>query len=859
MVRGPPAKSKRSATKQVDYLVTIQQIRPWPPSQSLKTLRSALIQWENGERSSGTTNAVVPQLGPVVDDGKIEFNESFKIPVVLSREIGKAGDPDTFQKNCLEFNLYETRRDKTVKGQLLGTAIINLADYGVIRDTRSLNAPLNCTRSFKNTAQPILYVEIQAVRKGRKSSSSDDILSREMLMDRNDIESVSSMTKEEYAEADIASFTDDDISSHSSTTVTSSTGDPAHENDESSYKSSKDGKLVITNCSSVTEQDLLETSFGNGAATETVAPRDDKLSPANRAGISERKESLRSVRSQSDCTTIYESVENREKKNITSNGNRDSGQLKERNMYSDPRIDKLQEKVKTLEGELREAAAVEVSLYSIVAEHGSSINKLHAPARRLSRLYMHARKDGSRTRIARAAKSAASGLVLVAKACGNDVPRLTFWMSNCVILRAIISHTNISSDIPLSSGNSDGTKTSSSLRWTEASARSKTSGNAVFGSSIDWVDSQAFTYALEKIESWIFSRVVESIWWQTLTPHMQSAAAKGIDFSKSGKSFSRTASSDGQDQGHFSLVLWKKAFKDACERLCPIRAAGHECGCLPVLAKLVMEQCVARLDVAMFNAILRESDDDIPTDPVSDPISDPRVLPVRAGKSSFGAGVQLKNVIGNWSRMFSEVFGIDEDDSIVDDGDRISVDDQQDMSFRSFNLLNALSDLLMLPKDMLISKSIRKEICPAFGPQLIMRILETYVPDEFCPDPVPKEVFEALEVDAEDIPEASQVCITNFPCTAPPTIYLPPSAASLSSYIGETGKSASQLTRTTSSLLKKSYTSDDELDEIDSPLSSICLDGVQFPSTPTKPNDKVNTAENAIRYQLLRKVWEDGQ
>lgn len=31
-----------------------------------------------------------------------------------------------------------------------------------------------------------------------------------------------------------------------------------------------------------------------------------------------------------------------------------------------------------------------------------------------------------------------------------------------------------------------------------------------------------------------------------------------------------------------------------------------------------MEQCVARLDVAMFNAILRESANEIPTDPVSD-------------------------------------------------------------------------------------------------------------------------------------------------------------------------------------------------------------------------------------------------
>lgn len=58
-----------------------------------------------------------------------------------------------------------------------------------------------------------------------------------------------------------------------------------------------------------------------------------------------------------------------------------------------------------------------------------------------------------------------------------------------------------------------------------------------------------------------------------------------------------------------------------------------------------MEQCVARLDVAVFNAILRESGDEIPTDPVSDPISDSRVLPVPAGKSSFGAGAQLKTAV----------------------------------------------------------------------------------------------------------------------------------------------------------------------------------------------------------------------
>ncbi|KAF5186687.1 nucleolar-like protein, partial [Thalictrum thalictroides] len=58
----------------------------------------------------------------------------------------------------------------------------------------------------------------------------------------------------------------------------------------------------------------------------------------------------------------------------------------------------------------------------------------------------------------------------------------------------------------------------------------------------------------------------------------------------------------------------------------------------------VMEQCVNRLDVAMFNAILRKSVDDIPTDPISNPIRDSKVLPIPAGNSSVGLGAQLKNV-----------------------------------------------------------------------------------------------------------------------------------------------------------------------------------------------------------------------
>lgn len=77
--------------------------------------------------------------------------------------------------------------------------------------------------------------------------------------------------------------------------------------------------------------------------------------------------------------------------------------------------------------------------------------------------------------------------------------------------------------------------------------------------------------------------------FQTLTPHMQSSAAKTLDkcVSSSSCKNNKKANNVDHEQANTALELWKKAFKDACERLCPVRAGGHECGCLPVLHRLV--------------------------------------------------------------------------------------------------------------------------------------------------------------------------------------------------------------------------------------------------------------------------------
>ncbi|KXG23318.1 uncharacterized protein LOC110429782 [Sorghum bicolor] len=910
MVLGLRTKTRKDSAFHVDFNILIQEISPWPPSESLKSLRSVVLFWENGERNSGKTSTVAPSIGSGSAAGKIEFNEFINLQAVFQKEgSSKSGK---WQKNLLELNLYEPRRDK-LKGQHLGTATLDLAEHAMFHEDTSVPVPLSSKRSFKNNAQPMVYLRIQPLDGDNSSVSSRDALSKEASIDQDSKEFVSATMSEEYTEdTEFASFTDDEEEAtpymyHSGGTAltgssrsqaslkgkdirlagnegTSSSLDSQHEATSSSMKvrSEEVEKFPI--------QVQKQNGHPSNLSLSSDLPREQNPSlPPHNAFRSGRKMSFaygmtesnqrqfgertystlntdrtRNMRFSMRVPDVNGSVINKkvdsqkeevkevdsqdiaithENKVSADDGLQVQEPIRISNNRNDNKVRELELRIELLEAELREAAAAEVGLYSIIAEHGSSVNKVHTPARRLSRHFVHALKNCLRDKMGSAARNATSGLVLVAKACGYDIARLSFWLSNCVVLRAIVTETSRQSGTvnSISSGdyNSKTTYKKNSASMWESLNRKK--GKLLSPEFDNWEDVDTFIAALKKIESWIFSRIVETLWWQTFTPHMQSANITG-DLKSSPnpkKSYGRITVVGNQQQATVSMDIWKKAFKEASERLCPVRAAGHECGCLPMLTKLVMEQCIARLDVAMFNAILRESDDEIPTDPMSDPITDPKVLPIPSGKFSFGAGVQLKNAIGSWSRCLTDLFGMDMDDyPEAENGD-----DENGFgeSLKPFYHLNALSDLLMLPKDVLMDTSSRKELCPAFSSSIIKNILDVFVPDEFCPDPIQGSLLQALEL--EDHLEVNKG-IRSIPCSASPILYNAPASGAILSVIGDPRKSGS-------TILRKSNTSDDELDELSSPLTFIS-------NTSSNPLAKLKRISNSstARYRLLHEVWK---
>ena len=102
--------------------------------------------------------------------------------------------------------------------------------------------------------------------------------------------------------------------------------------------------------------------------------------------------------------------------------------------------------------------------------------------------------------------------------------------------------------------------------------------------------------------------------------------------------------------------------------------------------------------------------------------------------------------------------------------------------------------------------------------------------------------------------------VRSFAYTVAPVVYTPPSPADVAEKceVSDTG-GRSELARNVSVVQRKGYTSDEELEELESPLLTIIDKLPLSPSTVTNGNGKHkdNTGYASVneRYELLSEVW----
>ncbi|KAJ6380993.1 hypothetical protein OIU77_029817 [Salix suchowensis] len=260
-----------------------------------------------------------------------------------------------------------------------------------------------------------------------------------------------------------------------------------------SKNTSKKPAKTNTGLSKVT----LKSSFDKNSKDMTVPP---KPSPESSEGADDKSaEYVKEIDVLDEASNGTQSVaSDNETVDAEENGeHEDEAELNQK-------IEDMEIRIGKLEAELREVAALEISLYSVVPEHGSSAHKVHTPARRLSRLYIHACKHWTQDKRATIARNTVSGLALISKSSGNDVPRLTFWLSNTIVLREIISQAlgssrNSSPPARLAESNGGSKKSegkSKTMKWKSYSGGKQVNGFMQFAD--DWQETGTFTAALAK-------------------------------------------------------------------------------------------------------------------------------------------------------------------------------------------------------------------------------------------------------------------------------------------------------------------------------------------------------------------------
>ena len=178
-------------------------------------------------------------------------------------------------------------------------------------------------------------------------------------------------------------------------------------------------------------------------------------------------------------------------------------------------------------------------------------------------------------------------------------------------------------------------------------------------------------------------------------------------------------------------------------------AADGGTGTFPQLPPQALALLLSRLDVALFNALLRApggsaSGGDGSSSDGSDPVSQRAAVP-GGGAVTFAAGVAIKlavQALSGWAAQ-RRVPG-----SGGKGGKSGGGGGGGGGGATCFPLMRCAADVLMMPKGALADAGVRRDVAGALTPRLLRQLLGRFTPDDSAPEAVPQTLLAALDSEA---------------------------------------------------------------------------------------------------------------
>ncbi|KAI8469921.1 MAG: hypothetical protein J3K34DRAFT_511741 [Monoraphidium minutum] len=357
-------------------------------------------------------------------------------------------------------------------------------------------------------------------------------------------------------------------------------------------------------------------------------------------------------------------------------------------------------------GEMLAAAATEVAVHlgrrALVPGRGAA-RAAHAPARRIVRtLVCLGHQEG-----ALFGDAALRHMQAAALAGRGEPGQLAFWWSNAVHMRGFLQ--SLSLFTPQSE---DGAK---AMQWA----------------------AEMFVPRLLSLERSIFDELVAHVWTETLVPKVAAARSRAPSGAPPG--------ANRRGGAEAALRKWMEALEAANGRLRGLGREGH----FNALRQQVLLELLSRVDALLFHYLIHPAPaagggggGELWEQPGfcggggggvgGAPALDESLLFFARGALMFGTGMQLKMAC---ARLQQWAFG---EGGLRDIWAQLPGQGQA-----LFRLLKGTSDLLMMPKALLLDADIRREAV-GLPPATTAYIIARFEPDEFSPEGVPPAVLKAL-------------------------------------------------------------------------------------------------------------------